>query len=66
MGALLMRYVVRFVEDYQLPEGQDWALVEGPDYYVAFLKRERVSPSLLAEAWAGYTVLSRRSFSVRV
>ena len=61
-----MRYVVRFVEDYQLPEGQDWALVEGPDYYVAFFKRARITPSLLAEAWAEYTVMSRRSFSVSV
>ena len=47
-------YGVKFVEDHELPPGQDWIFVEvdGGLYFV--VKESRITPEVLNQAWAAY------------
>jgi hypothetical protein len=48
-----MPYEVAFVDDDQLPAGSDWVIVRthGGRRRYFFVKRSKVCPELLAEAW---------------
>lgn len=50
-----MPYLVEFVADDALPDGTDWAIAAtdvGSTY--CFIKKSRVSPEVLSEAWAAW------------
>lgn len=49
-----MHYQVVFVEDEALPAAQDWALVRAPGVFYAFLKQSKLTPTVLADAWAAF------------
>lgn len=45
------RYAVKFIQDDQLPLGQDWALLEGDgDTYLA-IKQSSISERVLEDVW---------------
>lgn len=49
-----MAYSVKFVNEDQLPIEHHWALIrDGADFYFV-VKRDRLTPLLLAEGWAAY------------
>jgi hypothetical protein len=50
-------YGVSLVGDEVLPKDTDWVFIEmgGEVYFLA--KASRVSPAVLADAWAGYRLL---------
>lgn len=53
-GGARVPYQVRFVDDADLPRA-DWAIAttdDGTSYF--FIKRSRLSPELLAEAWEAW------------
>jgi hypothetical protein len=47
-------YGVKFVEDHALPPGQDWIFVEVDGVLWFVVKESRVTPEVLAQAWAAY------------
>jgi hypothetical protein len=47
-------YEVKFIEDDDLPPAVDWAIVTNGRTNRFFVKRSRLSPGLLAEAWAAW------------
>jgi hypothetical protein len=55
---MLMRqdthYGVRFLEDHELPEGVDWALVHTDNELIYVVKASKVSPQALLEGWVAY------------
>jgi hypothetical protein len=55
-----MGYQVVFVGDDDLPDGYDWALVRllRGDVFLA-VKRDRVTPCVLEQAWEAYRGLVR-------
>lgn len=52
-------YEVAFVADEALPAEQDWVVAEVEGDFYALVKRSRVCPSVLTEAWEGYRHLAR-------
>lgn len=53
----MAHHEVAFIDDDELPEGQDWALLQvGEDVYFV-VKRSRVSPEVLEEGWAAFFLL---------
>lgn len=55
-----MEYLVRFIGDHQLPEGVDWAFMRCESETVCFIKRSRVCPAVLSEAWVAWERLRAR------
>lgn len=54
-----MQYVVKFVEDTELPPGLDFVLVTMPDgICCAYIKGSKVSPVTLAEAWGAFSLIA--------
>lgn len=49
-----MDYKVVFVADEDLPETRDWVLVRIAGAFVAFIKRSRVCPEVLAACWRAF------------
>jgi hypothetical protein len=47
-------YQVRFIDDDALPTETDWAIVSRGNVSQFFVKRSRVTPDVLAEAWAAW------------
>jgi hypothetical protein len=47
-------YLVVEVAEDALPEGHDWAIIDTPDAVIFAYVPERITPKMLAEAWAGY------------
>lgn len=54
---MISGHKVTFVDDGRMPEGHDWMIVETDEGYVCLLRRSRVCPAVLEEAWAGYRTL---------
>ena len=54
MASLSDEYGVKFVEDHELPPGQDWIFVEVDGALWFVVKESRVSPGVLNQAWAAY------------
>lgn len=54
-------FQVAFVEDGDLPERVDWVLAADERGRMFFVKRSRVCPEVLREAWAASTQLSSSS-----
>lgn len=50
-------YGVRFIDDHELPEGHDFAMIRTPEDCVFFFKRSKVTPKVLEQAWAAYRAL---------
>jgi hypothetical protein len=51
----MRQYQVRFVDDHELPEGVDWAIVRASDdRALCFIKQSRVTPAVLSDAWAAW------------
>lgn len=42
---------VAFVNDDELPEGHDWALVQDAGNLWFLIKQSRVTPAVLTDAW---------------
>jgi hypothetical protein len=56
-----MEYEVVFVQDDELPEGKDWALLRAGSVIYAFIKASRLTADVLSEAWSafvGFTALT--------
>lgn len=47
-------HTVKFVRDDQLPQGQDWALLECDEVTYFVVKESRISERVLEDAWAAY------------
>lgn len=50
-------YGVRFTEDHELPEGHDFAMVRTDEDTMFFVKRSKVTPRVLEQAWAAFRAL---------
>ena len=53
-----VQHQIEFVEDEQLPEGTDWAMVEARGDYLFVVKRSRVCPAVLEEAWEAFILMT--------
>lgn len=51
-------YGVKFIEDNQLPEGTDWAMVQDRGDFLFMVKRSRISEAVLTEGWEAYRKLT--------
>lgn len=52
-------YVIQVIEENELPDGHEWAIVDEGDHITAFLTPQAVGdPGMLAEAWAGFRMLA--------
>lgn len=55
---MLTGHLIHFVEDYELPDGTDWMMLEVGDEVHCIVRRSCVTPSVLEGAWAGYRHLA--------
>ena len=55
------QYQVTFIGESDLPEAQDWVLVDRRGVYHAFIKRSAVTPATLSECWAAYVEMEREA-----
>lgn len=58
MGARSMDYRVVFVENEDLPNHQDWALIRTQSLVIVAVKRHRVTPDVLEAVWTAYRSLA--------
>lgn len=58
---MLTGHMVRFISDEEMPQGVDWMLLEVDDEVHCIVRRSRVEPCVLEEAWAGYRHLAAAS-----
>lgn len=56
-----MDYSVVFIADDELPDGHDWAMIRSTAGVVLAVKRDRLTPRVLEEAWCAYRRLARES-----
>lgn len=49
---------VLFLDDGDMPEGMDWLLVDVDGEVHCVVRRSRVVPCVLEDAWAGYRHLA--------
>ena len=54
-----MNYEVRVIGDQDLPDQQDWALMETPRRTILLIKEGALTPDLLAEVWGATRKLRR-------
>ena len=52
------QHLVTFVADDELPPGQDWMMIQVDGDVYCVIRRTRVCPEVLEEAWAGYRKLA--------
>jgi hypothetical protein len=52
------QHLVTFVADDELPPGQDWMMIQVDGDIYCVIRRTRVCPEVLEEAWAGYRKLT--------
>ena len=50
----MREFGVQFVEDDALPNEQDWVIVKAEDKVVMVVKRSRLTPRVLSEAWVSF------------
>lgn len=55
-----MHYAVMFVDDHDLPAGQDWVLARQGETTMLFAKESKVTERLLERAWLGANLLANQ------
>lgn len=51
---MLPQHQVQFIDDRQMPDGHDWLMIEAGDAIVCVVRKSKVCPEVLEEAWSGY------------
>lgn len=59
-----MSHLIQYVDPGDLPEGYNWAMVRSGGDVVLFVRRDRVTPCVLQEAWIAYRRLACRDESL--
>lgn len=55
---MLAKHEVQFIEDRQMPDGVDWLMLEVDGDVHCVVRRSKVEPCVLEDAWAGYRRLA--------
>jgi hypothetical protein len=55
---MLSGHEVHFINDDEMPDGQDWMLLEVGGEVHCLVRRSRVCEQVLEDAWAGYRHLA--------
>lgn len=50
-------HAIHFVDDDELPEGQDFLFVAIPEGGLIFYRESALSPSMLEDSWAAYRAI---------
>lgn len=50
---------IQLIDESDLPNGQDWVIVEHDEQITLFIVEAALTPRKLEEAWAGYRLLTQ-------
>lgn len=53
-----MQHHIQLIGDSDLPQGQEWALVEHDEQITLFIIESALTPRKLEDAWAAYRLLT--------